>query len=434
MQTKRWRRTLVASMLAMALVASACGDDGETDTTTTDTTTDGTDGGSEPATAPGFDGETIRLGVITPTTGPVAVIGNPLTAGNQVRVDAINAAGGIAGKYPIELAVEDSAYDAPTAVQKYTSLKEDVVLFAQLLGTPIVSALLGELETDNIVAQPASLDSFWVREDNLIPVGGPYQIQAVNAMDWWVNQEGNADSVICFAGQDDPYGEAGFEGMEYAAEQMGFEIAADVRFAATDTAAEAHAPNVQRLAGAGCEFVFLTGTPSNSGALLGASAGGGFTPTWVGQSPTWVNALAESPLAPYLAAYYHVMTDGAEWGDASIPGMAQMLDDIAAHRPDQTPDIYFVFGYAAMMAVEQVLEEAVALGDLGRDGIANAMSSIETMEFGDLFSDYGWGPAADRVPPRVSRVFGIDPEAPEAGYFTPLTEPFASDVATAYEF
>lgn len=433
MRNQRWRRSVAASTLALALVATACG--GDEPDTTTDTTDGTTDAGEEPAAAPGFDGETIRLGVITPTTGGVAVIGNPLTAGNQTRVDAINAAGGIGGRYQIELVVEDSAYDAPTAVQKYTSLKDDVVMFAQLLGTPIVNALLGELQSDNIVAQPASLDSFWVREPNLLPVGAPYQIQAINAMDWWVNQEGNTDSVICWAGQDDPYGEAGLEGMEYAAEQLGFEIAAEARFAATDTTGEAQAPNVGRLAEAGCEFVFLTGTPSNSGALLGASAAGGFSPTWVGQSPTWVNALAENEaLAPYLEANYHVVTDGAVWGDESIPGMAQMMEDVAAHEPDQQADIYFVFGYGAMMAVEQVLEEAVAQGDLSRVGIGTAMESIETIEFGGLFSDYGWGTADERVPPRVSRVFAIDPGAPEAGYFTPLTDQFASDTAESFEF
>lgn len=422
MRNKRWRRSLAASMLTLALVATACGDDGETDTTTGDTTTDGdtdgtTDAGEEPAAAPGFDGTTIRLGVITPTTGPVAIIGNPLTAGNQVRVDRINAAGGIGGKYKIELVVEDSQYDAPTAVQKYTSLREDVTLFAQLLGTPTVGALTEQLATDNIVAQPASLDAFWVRNPQLIPVGAPYQIQAINGMEWWINEQGNTDSTICWAGHDDPYGEAGLEGMEFAAEQMEFELAATVKFSASDTSGEALAPVVGRLQQAGCEAIFLTTLPTNLGGLLGAAAQGGYNPTWIGQSPTWVNALAQSPLKDYLAATYHVVSDGALWGDTSVPGMAEMLEDVEAHKPDQQPDGYFVFGYAAMMAVEQVLEEAVAQGDLSREGIANAMTSIDVMEFGDLFGDYEWGTAEERDPPRVSRVFAINPDSPETGFF-----------------
>ena len=37
---------------------------------------------------PGFDGTTIRLGVVTPQTGPVQIIGNPLTNGNRVYFDS----------------------------------------------------------------------------------------------------------------------------------------------------------------------------------------------------------------------------------------------------------------------------------------------------------------------------------------------------------
>ena len=444
MQRNRWRRSIAASTVALALVATACSsDDASEDPSESpsedmsdDMSEDPTDGmGGDLAAVPGFDGETIRLGVITPTTGLVAVIGNPLTAGNQARVDAINAAGGIAGMYPIELVVEDSAYDAPTAVQKYTSLKSDVVMFAQILGTPIVNALAGELANDGMLAQPASLDSFWVRNDNLLPVGAPYQVQAINALDWWVNQQGNGDTTICWAGHDDPYGEAGLEGVQFAAEQMGFELAAEVAFSAADTTPESQAPNVGRLAEAGCEFVFLTSLPSNAGGLLGAAAGAEFAPVWIANSPTWVNALAASPLAPYLSATFHVMADGAEWGDTSVPGMAQMIDDIAASSaPDQAADQYFTFGYAAMLAVEQVLEAAVANGDLGHDGILAASQGLDVIEFQGLFGDYQWGAAADRVPPRNSRVFGIDTDAPEVGYFVPVSDVFTSDAAEAFEF
>ena len=41
--------------------------------------------------------------------------------------------------------------------------------------------MLPQLKPDNIVAAPASLDAFWVREQNLLPIGAPYQIQAINA-------------------------------------------------------------------------------------------------------------------------------------------------------------------------------------------------------------------------------------------------------------
>ena len=41
-------------------------------------------------------------------------------------------------------------------MQVYNKIKGDVVMFAQLLGTPVTKAILPLLKTDNIVASPAS--------------------------------------------------------------------------------------------------------------------------------------------------------------------------------------------------------------------------------------------------------------------------------------
>jgi ABC-type branched-subunit amino acid transport system substrate-binding protein len=60
-------------------------------------------GAKAPPTVPGFDGKTIRLGVITPLSGIASVIGKPLTNGNLVYWQSVNAKGGVGGKYRVEL-------------------------------------------------------------------------------------------------------------------------------------------------------------------------------------------------------------------------------------------------------------------------------------------------------------------------------------------
>lgn len=453
MRSERWLRW-VAVLAVVVLVAGACGDDGGDGAADDGDGTETTEPGGDAAGAPGFDGETITLGVITPQTGRAAVIGNPLTRGNRVFFQALNEEeGGIAGRYPVELTIADSRYEAPTAVQAYNRLKNEVVMFAQLLGTPIVDALLEQLEEDDVVAQPASLDSFWVREPNLLALGGPYQIQAINAMSWvdsgmptdGAGGSGGgeealgqvADETICFAGHDDPYGDAGLEGLELAAEELGFEIAEEVRFAQSDEDPAGHAPNVQRLAGAGCTVVFVTALPSTTGALLGAAAGGDYAPTWIGQSPTWVNALAASQLAPYLEANFFLAAEGPEWGDTSVDGMARMIEDVEQYASDQAPDIYFTFGYAAAWSVAQVLEQAVESSDpenpeLSRSAILEAMESVDVIDTGGLLGDYEYGPADERVPPRGSRIFRVDSEAENP--LVAVTDTLESDAARAFEF
>jgi ABC-type branched-subunit amino acid transport system substrate-binding protein len=229
--------------------------------------------------------------------------------------------------------------------------------------------------------------------------------------------------------QDDPYGEAGQAGVEFAAEEMGFDIAVTARFAQTDTDFSAQ---VNRLDGAGCDVVFLVSLPSATGAVMGAAAQRNFAPQWIGQSPTWVGILATSEVSPYLQENFLLMSEGPEWGDESSEGMAQMLEDHEAYTPDQVPDIYYAFGYAQAWAMAQVLEEAVARGDLSREGIVEAMNNVGTITTGGLLGDYVYGAPEDREPPRASRVFRVNPDVP--GGLEAVTEMFASDAAEAFEF
>ncbi len=401
-----WLR-LLTGFAAVALVATACGGRDDDDDAAGDEATEG----GAPETVPGFDGETIRLGVVTPTSGPVAIIGEPLTNGNRAYWDYVNEElGGVAGEYQVELVVEDSAYDAPTAVQKYNEIKGDVVMFNQLLGTPIVNALVEQLVADNIVAQPASLDSFWVREQNLLPIGAPYQIQAINGVDWYVTEGGGStDSAIGTLRQDDPYGEAGQEGVDFALEELGIELTEEVTFPIGNPD---FTTQITQLQGAGCEMVWLTSTPTDTGSALGKAAELGYAPRWMAQSPTWIGLLVESPLLPYLQENFTWVSEGPEYGDESVPGMSDLLRIQETYAPGQDPDIYFNFGYNEAKAVHQVLEQAVEMGDLSHEGIIDAMNSLDELEFDGLLGEYGWGAPDDRNPPRANSIFEVDPNKP----------------------
>lgn len=419
----RWLRPL-ALLVAAGLVVAACG--GGRDDDDGGGSGDEAEGG-EPTEVAGFDGETIRLGVITPTSGQVAVIGEPLTNGDRAYWEHVNEElGGVAGEYPVELVIEDSAYDPPTAVQKYNQIKGDVVMFNQLLGTPVVNALLEQLEADNIVAQPASLDSFWVREQNLLPIGAPYQIQAINGLDWYVTEGGGEGDSICTLRQDDPYGEAGQEGIDFALEQLDLELTREATFPVGNPD---FTTQITQLEGAGCDMVWLVSTPTDTGSALGKAAELGYAPQWMGQSPTWIGALVDSPLLPYLEENYMWVSEGPEYGDESVPGMAEMIRIQETYTPDQEPDIYFNFGYLESRAVHQVLEAAVERGDLSRDGIVEAMNSLDELTFDGLYGDYGWGEPDDRDPPRASSIFGVNAEMP-IGLELVVAEheaPFAAD-------
>ena len=422
MRTSRLTAALaVAAALALVAGCGGAGDEDEGD--------EGAAAGAVKA-VPGFDGTTIKLGVLTPLSGPIAVIGQPLTAGNQVWFDYLNdEEGGVAGKYKVELVQEDTLYEPDTTVQKYNKLKNDVVAFTQVLGTPSTLAVLPQLVRDEVMAAPASLDAFWVREPNLLPIGAPYQVQAINALDYYVNEANGKGKTICSMIQDDAYGEAGQAGVDFAAESLGFEVASTQRFSVGDKDVTGQ---VQRLQRTGCEAVFLVATPTDAGVIWGTAAKLGFAPRWMGQSPVWIDELAASPLADYLQKTTWIVAEGTEWGDQSVPGMRDMMARVQKHKPDQDPDYYFAFGYNQARAMTALLEKAVELGDLSKQGLLAASEQLGTVSFDGLQGDYQYGPAEQRTPPRNSTIFEVDPDKP-FGLGT-LEYAYESDAAGEFTF
>lgn len=422
-------RALVGIALALSLVVAACGRSDDS-SSGGDSGGDSANAGNPPAGVPGFDGTTISLGVLTPQTSLAATIGDPLTAGNQAYFDRVNAEGGIAGKYQVQLVPKDTEYRPEKAVQEYAATKDSVAMYVQILGTAIQEAVLVEQEADEILSGPATLDAQWVRNPLLMPIGAPYQIQAINGLDYAIRELDATNATVCAMTKDDLYGAAGLEGLEYAAEQAGITIAEQQTFRQGDTD---YTAQLGALSGAGCEIVWLTSLPTETIPIMTGASTSGFAPTWMANSPAWTGLLATGELGPYLSENFLLMSEGPEWGDTSVPGMAQMLEDIAAYAPDQEPNVYFAFGYAQAWAAAQILEKAVELGDLSQGGIVSAAEQVSELTFGDLLGNYTYGPAADRNPPRASTVFSVDPASAATGFLVAVETNQTSQAAEEYQ-
>ncbi len=384
------RFTLGVCLLAIACGAAENGDDGRGLTPTA-----------------GFDGDTINVGILSPLSDAVAVIGIPLTNGNEVYFAALNERGGVAGKYPVKLLQEDITYANPSSsVQKYNKIKDQVVLFTQILGTDHVNGLLPLLYEDSIVGSPATLDADWIAERNLLPIGAPYQILAINALDHYINEAEGRAKRICSLAIATGYGEAGLEGLAHAADGLGFQVASHARFKQGD---QEFVAQVTQLKNARCDAVLLVSLPSETGKIMGAASQLDFRPRWIMLSPGWLGALAQSPAAPYMKEHLWISMEGPQWGDTTVAGMAPMIADVTKYKPEQKPDFFFQFGYTQARAVHAVLEKAVALGDLSRSGILRAMADVGTVGNAGVMGDYDYGIPADRQPPRVTGVFRVNP-------------------------
>lgn len=378
---------------------------------------------------PGFDGGTIKLGVISAQTGPAAVIARPVLSGNEVFYKQLNEKGGIAGKFKVELLVEDNANNEGQTVQRYAKLKNQVVIFGQIFGTPGTKAVLSQANADDVIAAVTSFDNLWLREKALIPLGATYQIQAINSIDHYLRNEGKSATKLCSLSSQNAYGSAAYEGFHSALTAAAKKSSADVHFGPTD---QDFSGQIAELKNAGCEMVYAALVPPQLVRLAGNAARANYQPRWILQGPTWHPSLLESPAVKYLEKHAWVSGEGLEWGDPNTPGMAGLIDAITRYSAAQKPDPWFVYGYNQAHVVARVLEIAVKNGDLSRAGILAARDQLKEVDFGGLTGKHKFGTVAERELPRQSSVFAINHEKP-AGLGL-LESNFASAAAREFKF
>jgi len=192
---------LLVLVLAIAMMAVACGED-ETATTaapgTETTAAPSTETTAAPSTettaAPSTDttstgpatGEPIKIGLSTSLTGSSAAPGKSLSQGVAVEVEYVNANGGINGR-PIELIEYDDASEVPNAIANINKMiQEDKVFmtigpFAQYMQEP-ARQLAEQMKVPMVGGGPATLDQLAGTQYQwsvMISAGPPVQADAV---------------------------------------------------------------------------------------------------------------------------------------------------------------------------------------------------------------------------------------------------------------
>lgn len=391
----RRRRTTGAVVSALlGLTVAACG-------------TGGTGGSSSGSiqTGPGVNAsnKTITLGVLSPLSGTVAVIGKPLSDGQAAYFKWLNAKGGING-WKVNLTDEDTKYDPQTEVQDYNQIIPNVLFLAQSLGSPTTKAIEAQAEQAKVLIGTAAQDSAFVVNDVNAVIGTPYAVDVANAMYHVTQVAPGAKVGIIY--QNDAYGQDGLKGYDAAKSAYGFNDVGSATYNATDTGSAFAAPALA-LKNDGAQFVMLTATPLAAASIIGAAAQIGYIPQWILQGPAWSEYLMTSNgiASGTKTAVYPVLLNQwvlgyeAAWGDTTVPGMAQFLQVQQQYSPDQIPDGYYMYGYCLALMESKVLAKAIASGNLTRAGVLQAKLNLGTVDFGGLIPTAHYTPSlgpADR--------------------------------------
>jgi ABC-type branched-subunit amino acid transport system substrate-binding protein len=380
------------------LVLAACSTGGSSGTGSSSST------GSVKA-GPGVNvkSKTVTLGVLTPLSGPAALIGKPLTAGQQAYFSYLNSHGGISG-WKVSLDIKDDQYNPQLHVQDYNQIVSNVAFIAQSLGSPTTQAIETQAQQSSVILGTAAQSSAFVNQPVNAVIGTPYAIDVANALYYLTHTLGKKNAKVGIVYQNDAYGADGMKGYLAAKAAYHFDDVAHASYAVTDTSFTSQALAMKN---AGAQYVVVTAIPTAAATLIGTAAAIGYHPQWILQGPAWseylmtaTGAAGGKPTAVEKAMVgAWVLGFAAPWGDTSVPGMSQFLAIQKQYDPTQVPDGYYMYGYCMAEMEAKLLAKAIASKNLTRAGLLSAKEHLGTVSFGGLIPTATYTPAngpADR--------------------------------------
>lgn len=347
----------------------------------------------------GVTEDTITLGMLNDLTGPTVAIGEPLEAGIRAAIDSLNADGGVAGRQ-VELVVEDHAFNPQTAVQQYRGMADDVLALVTVEGEPNTLAVRDEASQENVFFWPGTYTSEYVASI-YTPVATPYYYEALNAVDFIVNDlDGQGATIGGFAL------ESGI-GRDYQRVWDDLESLYDVTagplvyHAAADTD---YTGAVQQMIDADVDYVLLGTAPTQAAAILSTMQSLGLSVPAVGAAVSYSPQLLDTNAAEVLLDRVYIASPWAAWDD-DAEGQQALRDAIG----DVTPDLNIQAGWVMTQALAQVIEEAAASGALTHEGVTDAVSAVDTFSLNGVAPDItvGEGQGGQFVSTRESNIFSI---------------------------
>ena len=210
--------------------------------------------------------DTIKIGVLSGTTGGAAVHGVPVKQASELAVEEINAAGGIDGK-DIEIIAYDTKGDATEGVNAYNKLVNQEEVVAIIGGTYSgVSLAIKDLAIDDnmpTLTPTATNPDVTLDAPNIFRACYTDDYQGAVAAQFAINDLGLTKLGILY-NKDDAYSEGLANGFEAAAVAAGVEIYKEA-YAAED---KDYSTQLTKLDTNGIEALFVPHYPDTVGPIL----------------------------------------------------------------------------------------------------------------------------------------------------------------------
>lgn len=290
----------------------------------------------------GVGKEEIVIGTMQDLSGPLAGLSKPYRNGLQMRIDELNAAGGVHGR-KVRLIVEDHGFDPKRAILGAQKLLNQDRIFLMLghIGTPhniAVMPLLFEKNVMNLFPVSPGRQMFDPVHPLKFAAFTTYYDQARQAVPALVKEKGLKKPCIIY--QDDDFGTEHLKGVEDGLKTIGMQITERTSYkrGATDLSSQ-----VARMNRAGCDLVVLSTLIRETIATVSEARKTGFSPVFFGTNAIY-NDLVHKLGGPAVDGIIATHTVAVPYADSGSEPIRQWA---ARYREKFGEDaaVHSVYGY-----------------------------------------------------------------------------------------
>jgi branched-chain amino acid transport system substrate-binding protein len=326
----------------------------------------------------GVTANEIVIGTAQDLSGPIVNFSKAAVNGMRMRVDEVNAAGGVNGR-KLRLVVEDHGYDPKKAVLAAQKMVQQDKIFASLgsIGTATAMAAMG-FYLDNKVAHLFPLSGAREMFEPTAPLkfsfAAPYFDQIRAGIKRLVSEKGL--KKVCTVYQDDDFGLEVMRGAEAGLKDIGQAYAERTTYkrGATDFASQ-----VAKMKEAGCDGVVMGTIIRETIGVIGTARKLDWNPVFVGTTASYSEIIHKLGGAA-VNGFYSTCTVNNPYADDANPKVREWF---AAYKSkyNEDPTVFSAYGW---QIINLFATAAAAAGkDLTPDSLNKA---IETTKFpSDMF-------------------------------------------------
>ncbi|MDT3737573.1 MAG: ABC transporter substrate-binding protein [Denitratisoma sp.] len=290
----------------------------------------------------GVTKDQIVLGSIQDLSGPLAGFSKPARNGMQMRVDEINAAGGVHGR-KIKLVVEDSGYDPKKgllAAQKMVQ-QDKIFAMAGTIGTAVAMAsmpILFEKNIPHVFPLTGAREMYEPLHKLKFSFAAPYYDQIRIGVKWMASERGSKSYCIIY--QDDEFGLEVLRGSEDGLKDIGKSFTEKTSFkrGATDFSAQ-----VAKMKASNCDTVVMGTIIRETLGTIGTARKMGWNPNFIGTSASYTDLIHKLG-GPAMNGFYSMHQVAVPYPDDASKNVR---DWAAAYKAQfkEDPGLFSAYGY-----------------------------------------------------------------------------------------